>query len=96
MPNNDMARVCVLERRLDDHEREHEQGRAELTRHDAEKERRDAERDARLAALEEKMAGLRTDFEVLKSRVAMYAGLGAALGGIAVNVASTVISQWLR
>ncbi len=76
------ARVCVLERRLDDHEREHGKD--------------DAERDARLTALEEKMSSLRTDFEVLKSRVAMYAGLGAALGGIAVNVLSGIISQWLK
>lgn len=89
MPNNDLARVPVLERRLDDHEREHVQARAE-------KERREAGTDARLAALEEKMASLRTDFEVLKSRVAMYAGLGAALGGIAVNVLSGWISQWVK
>ncbi len=88
MPQNETARVSVLERRLDDHEREHAQVRSE-------RERGDAMRDARLAALEEKFAGLRTDFEVLKSRVAMYAGLGAALGGIAVNVLSGVISQWI-
>lgn len=76
------ARVCVLERRMDDHERE--QGKD------------DGMQDARLQALEEKFAALRTDFEVLKSQVAMYAGLGAALGGVAVNVLASVIPQWVR
>lgn len=76
------ARVCVLERRLDDHAREHG--------------RDDAARDARLQTLEDKSAGLRTDFEVLKSRVAMYAALGAAVGGLAVNLLSGALAAWLK
>ncbi len=49
----------------------------------------------RLATVEERFAQLRTSFEVLQTRVGMYAAVGAVAGGAVMSVLMDVVSKWI-
>ncbi len=51
---------------------------------------------ARLAAVEERFAMLRTSFEVLQTRVGMYAAVGAVAGGALVSVLMDAVRAYLK
>ncbi len=50
----------------------------------------------RLAGLEEKFGSLRTSFEVLQTRVGMYAAMGAVIGGALMSVLMDAIRAYMH
>lgn len=51
---------------------------------------------AQVAAVREEQALLRTQFEVMRTRVAMYAAVGASIGGALLSVILDALTKYLR